>query len=223
MKSFFCSTIGQKATLSITGLLLALFVLSHMAGNLLIFMGPQAYNSYSHALITNPFIYVAEAGLVVAFLVHVILALSLTRRNITARGTCYAVKPNGKKSTTLTSQTMIFHGLILLVFVPIHLWAFKYGTYYEANYNGVVMRDLYRLVIEEFQRPGFVAWYVFAMLILFLHLYHGVSSVFQSWGFNHPKYTPKLKKFGYLYAFVVAAGFAANPIFIFLNFAGGGQ
>ena len=215
MKSFLCSTVGKKAILSVTGLLWAGFVLTHMAGNLLILVSPEVYNTYSHKLITNPAIFLAEGILLFALIIHVSMAITLTRRNRLARTDKYAISPNGDKNVEIASKTMIFHGMLLLAFTIMHLITFKYGSYYEVTYDGVVMRDLHRLIVETFSDPIYFGGYCFAMVILGLHLYHGVSSVFQSWGFNHPQYTPKLKCFGKLYATVVAAGFLVNPIYVY--------
>ena len=204
------SSIGKKVLVAVTGLILALFVLSHMLGNLLLFAGPETFNTYSHNLVTNPLIYFVEGILVLVFVVHVGLAINLTYINRMARGSSYALKPNGEKAPGLASQTMIFHGLYLFVFVIVHLITFKFGTVYMYKETG--MRDIYRLVLEVFQSPLYVGGYIISMAVLGVHLYHGVSSVFQTWGFNHPKYTIWLKNFGVFYAIFVAVGFMASPI-----------
>lgn len=202
--------------MALTGLGLSLFVLTHMAGNLLIFFGPEKYNAYSHALISNPFIYVAEAGLVVLFLVHVALAIALTIENKRARGGRSYVTTSGAKGVSFASKTMIHQGLVLLVFTILHLITFKYGPDYRVSYDGVGMRDLHALVLEVFHQPIYVAWYVVCLILLGLHLSHGVWSAFQSLGVYHPRYTPLLKCFAVFYAAVVAAGFIAPPVYIFL-------
>lgn len=209
------STIGKKYLMAITGLVWVGFVFSHMVGNLLIFVGPEAYNIYSHTLISNPFIYVAEAVLVGCLVAHVYLAISLARQNRLARDSQYAFATNGEKSVSAASKTMIFHGSILLAFLVYHLITFKYGTYYAVQHKGVDMRDIHRLVVEKFQSPAYVMGYLFCMVAVGAHLSHGVASIFKSWGFNHPQYTPWIERGGMIYAAVVAVGFMAQPIYVY--------
>lgn len=210
------ATILRKQLVAITGLGLTLFVLTHMAGNLLILISAQKYNEYGHALISNPLLEVAEIGLVAAFFGHIALALALQILNRRARPSGYAVNAAGAKATSLPSKSMAPQGLIILVFLITHLITFKYGAHYEVNYGHGSIRDLHRLVVEVFQQPGYVAWYVIALLVLGLHLSHGVKSMFQTVGAHHPRYEKCLKGFGYLYAFVVAAGFLSQPLYVFL-------
>ncbi|MCM2279494.1 MAG: succinate dehydrogenase cytochrome b subunit [Oligoflexia bacterium] len=202
--------------MGITGLAWSLFVLMHMAANLLIFVSPKAYNAYSHVLISNPFIYVAEAGLVLLLLIHVYNAIKLTLENRAARGERAFLTTSGAKGVSSASKTMAAQGSLILVFTILHLITFKYGTVYMASYDGVVMRDLHRLVLEVFQSPGYVGWYVVALVALGFHLSHGFQSSFQSLGLNHPRYTPAIKKIGLFYAVIVAAGFIAQPVYVFL-------
>ena len=110
---------------------------------------------------------------------------------------------------------MAVHGSIVLFFIIYHLITFKWGPVYTIEYAGESMRDLHRLVIEVFSSPAYVAGYVVCLVLLGIHLSHGVSSIFQSLGLNHPKYTPTIKKVGWLYALVVAGGFISQPIYVF--------
>ncbi|OQW47774.1 MAG: hypothetical protein A4S09_14545 [Proteobacteria bacterium SG_bin7] len=217
------SLITKKAIVAATGLVLAGFVLMHMLGNLLLFAGPQIYNTYSYKLTSNPALYLIEAVLLFAFVLHIFYATWLTKISRSARPIGYAVSPKGAKQATLAARTMIYQGAVLLAFIIIHLETFKFGTHYEVTYDGIVMRDLYRLVIEVFASPEYVSWYVISMILLATHLYHGVSSIFQSWGFNHPIYTPILKKVGVVYALGVGVGFLTNPIFAYIVATGGNQ
>lgn len=202
--------------MALTGLGLSAFVLTHMIGNLLIFAGPEKYNAYSHVLISNPFIYVAEVGLVALFLAHVLTAITLTIENKKARGERSYVTTSGAKGVLFASKTMIHQGLILLIFTISHLISFKYGPDYKVTYDGVEMRDLHALVLEVFHKPVYVAWYVVCLVLLGLHLSHGFASAFQSIGVFHPRYTVLLKRFSIFYAVVVSAGFIAPPVYIFL-------
>ncbi len=213
--SYLTSTIGQKQVVALSGLSLSLFVLAHMMGNLLIFVSPQAYNMYGHALVSTPLIYVAEAGLVLFFALHVFLAIRLTWLNRGARPQAYAVSAKGEKATHFVQKTLLAQGLVILVFVILHLITFKYGKVYWVTYDGVTVRDLHRLIIEVFSQPGYLTWYLVALVVLGLHLSHGVSSALQTFGAAHPQLTPLLKKIGLGYALIVSLGFISLPIYVY--------
>jgi succinate dehydrogenase / fumarate reductase cytochrome b subunit len=199
--------------MALTGFGLVGFTLSHLLGNLLIFLGPDAFNFYAYKLTSNPLIYVAEAGLLGMFLLHICLAVILKLQNMAARPHGYYVKNRTGRGETIASATMPYTGLILLVFIIIHLLNFKFGSNYPTTVDGVQMRDLYRTVVEYFANPLYVVWYVFAMLALGLHTSHGFQSMFQSWGINHSKYTPIIQAASLAYGVVVAFGFSALAIF----------
>lgn len=214
--SFFSTTIGMKYLMGLSGLIWTGFVLVHMLGNVLLFVGADAYNSYSHLLTSGKLIYLIEGLLIASIVSHVALGIRLTIKNKQARPQGYAVAAVKDKSSTLASRTMIIHGPILLFFIIYHLITFKYGPYYETKVDGVVMRDIYKLVVEVFSEPAYVIGYLICMVLLGMHLSHGVSSVFQSIGFNHRAYENKIKCFGYAYSFVVMGGFLSQPIFVYL-------
>ncbi|MAX67039.1 MAG: succinate dehydrogenase cytochrome b subunit [Bacteriovoracaceae bacterium] len=211
--NYFTSSIGKKQIMALTGFGLVGFTLSHLLGNLLIFLGPDAFNFYAYKLTSNPLIYVAEAGLLGMFLLHICLAVILKLQNMAARPHGYYVKNRTGRGETIASATMPYTGLILLVFIIIHLLNFKFGSNYPTTVDGVQMRDLYRTVVEYFANPLYVVWYVFAMLALGLHTSHGFQSMFQSWGINHSKYTPIIQAASLAYGVVVAFGFSALAIF----------
>ena len=215
--SYLNSSIGRKVTMALAGLLLTLFLVTHMAANLLVLADGQAYNEYSHALVSNPLIYVAEFGLLAFFLVHLVSGIVVTLRGRNARGEGYREDrwAGGKSHKSVSSATMIFSGIFFALFVPFHIYGFKFGTYYEVA--GAGMRDLHRLVIEEFQNPLMVALYVFGMIILGFHLWHGVGSAFESLGVSHRK---NLRMTGQLLALAVAGGFLIVPVIVYFT---GGQ
>lgn len=216
MSGFLGSTVGKKYAMGISGLVWAGFVLAHMAGNLLIFVSHDAYNAYGHALTSGKLIYVAEAVLVAALLVHVYTAISLTIANRAAKEQKYAVAAKGKKRVSLASRTMAVQGTLVLAFLIYHLITFKYGVHYETTVDGVVMRDLARLMTEVFQSPAYVVWYVVCLILLGYHLSHGVGSSFQSLGLMEGTYRNTWKKLSYGYAIIVALGFIAQPLYLFL-------
>lgn len=217
LKKVMNSSVVKKQAMGVTGLLLCGFLFSHMLGNCLLFVGPEAFNTYAHTLITNPFIYVAEAILAFIFISHIVMAARLTLENYSARPVKYFMKQNTGRGATFASSTMPYTGAIILIFLILHLWHFKYGAVYTAVYGGVEMRDLYRLLVEYFSSPLSVLWYIFAMLAVGIHVSHGFWSAFQSLGFNHPKYNCTLKIISKLYAIMITVGFSAMPIYCFLQ------
>lgn len=217
-KLCFCSsTVGMKYFMGLSGLIWVGFVMAHMLGNLLLFVGADAYNEYSYALTSGKLIFVVEGALLLSLLSHVFMGLKLTLKNRESKASRYHVQASGSKKVSLASRTMIFHGAIILFFVVNHLLTFKFGTHYETTVNGVVMRDIHRLVVEIFATPGYVAGYVFCLLLLAAHLSHGVSSLFQSFGLNSRAHDKKIKALGYLYALIVGGGFIIQPIYVYFS------
>jgi succinate dehydrogenase / fumarate reductase cytochrome b subunit len=209
------SSIGRKLLMAATGLLLIGFLVIHLTGNLLIFVGADAFNEYSHALVSNHFIYLAEFGLLVLFVLHLVSGVAVTRANRAARPQGYAAKRKAGHTSnkSLASTTMILSGLVVLVFVPLHLVTFKFGAWYEDAHG---IRDLHRLVVEVFRDPVHVAWYVVAMAVIGFHLWHGFASGIETLGVASRR---PLRHLSWLLAVAIAGGFALIPIILFL--AGG--
>jgi len=212
--SYFSSTIGRKQMVGVAGLGLSLFVLVHMAGNMLMFIGAEAYNRYAYALTSSPLIYVAEAGLISIFLLHAVVAIVLTIKNKKARGSNYAVSPK-KTSSSFAAKTMWAQGVIIIGFVILHLNTFKYGTHYDVTYDGVMMRDVFRLMVEVFQNPVYTFSYFGVLILLGMHLSHGFASSFQTLGLNGAAYDSKVTMAGHVYALLVTIGFISQPFYIF--------
>jgi succinate dehydrogenase / fumarate reductase cytochrome b subunit len=213
------SSVTKKQIMGVTGLLLCGFLLSHLLGNFLLFVGPDAFNKYSHALVTNPLIYVAEAILTLLFLSHIFMAIRLIIENKNARPVKYYQRTPSGRGSTFASSTMPYTGIIALVFLVFHILGLKYGTYYSTNVGGVEMHDIYKTTVEYFQDLIHVTGYVIAVVSLGIHVSHGFWSAFQSLGFNHPKYMPKIQCASKLFGLVVAIGFSALPIYCY--FLGG--
>ena len=211
----FNTSVGTKLLLALTGLALVGFLVAHLAGNLLLFFGPEKFNDYSHALISNPLVIPAELGLVAIFLLHAIKAVLNVVSNRAARRVGYETKKwaGGPSRKSWASTSMIVTGLLTLVFVPLHLITFKYGPTYDGAEAGV--RDLYRLVIEVFQSPWYVAYYVVMMVIVGLHLRHGVSSSLQSLGLIPARWTRAFLGAGIGLALVIGGGFVLIPLYIY--------
>jgi succinate dehydrogenase / fumarate reductase cytochrome b subunit len=212
----FSSSVGTKLLIALTGLALVGFLIVHLAGNLLLFLGPAKFNDYAHALISNPLVVPAELGLVAIFLLHVVKAIANFFSNRKARPERYETRAwaGGPSRKSWASTTMILSGLLTLVFVPLHLITFKYGPQYSGAEVGV--RDLFRLVVEVFQSPVYVIFYVLSMVVLGMHLRHGVSSSLQSLGLIPARWTRVFLAAGWMLALAVAAGFVVIPIYIYL-------
>lgn len=200
--------------MAVTGLLLIGFLVTHLAGNLLIFRGPGSFNSYSHALTSNPLIYLAEMGLLVLFVGHLVAGIVVTLRNRASRPIGYAENhwAGHTSHKSWPSVTMILSGIVVLAFVPLHILTFKFGTHYATP--GSDVRDLHRLVLEVFQNPLWVGWYVLAMLVIGSHLWHGFGSAFETLGVHYRK---PLRRFGQALAVLLAGGFLLIPVIIFLT------
>jgi succinate dehydrogenase / fumarate reductase cytochrome b subunit len=216
----FSSSVGTKLLIGITGLALFLYLILHIAGNALVFFGPDTFNSYSHALISNPLVPVIEIGLLLIFIIHIYKTVRMVIANQRARPAGYVQKKRAgfPSRKTIASSTMILSGLWLLLFVIIHVRTFKYGPEYQAV-GGV--RDLYRLEMENFSHPLTVAFYVVSMIVVGSHLWHGVSSGFQSLGADHPKFTPRVLLFGKISAVAIALGFIVIALWAFVTGGGG--
>lgn len=211
----FSSSIGRKMLMGASGLLLLAFLLVHVGGNLVLFAGRDAFNGYSHHLTSNPLIYVAEVGLLVLFVAHLVAGIAVTAENRKARPDRYVVKrrAGGKSHKSLASSTMILSGVFMIAFVPLHLWTFKWGPSYPSPADPAV-RDLHRLVIEEFHQPLEVAWYVGAMLIIGFHLWHAFASGLESLGVGD---RDGLRRTGHVLAVLITVGFVVVPIAIWLG------
>jgi succinate dehydrogenase / fumarate reductase cytochrome b subunit len=210
------SLVTTKLIVGATGLLLFLYLILHIAGNLMVFLGPDTFNRYSYMLVSNPLVGPVEIGLVIVVLIHLYKAVAMTLQNRAARPRPYAMKKmaGGTSQKSVASSTMILTGLALLVFIPIHVAMFKYGPEYAYGTTG--MRDLYRLEVENFTSPVAVALYVLAMVVVGFHLWHGVASAFQSLGLSGPRFTPAVRKIGKTFAVLIAGGFIVIAVWVFL-------
>jgi succinate dehydrogenase / fumarate reductase, cytochrome b subunit len=210
------SSVGSKILIGSTGVLLLLYLAVHIAGNLLVFLGPSIFNSYSHALLSNPLIPVIEIALLALVLVHIFMTVRMYLVNLQARPVSYVQKRSAGRPSrkSFASSTMIFSGLWLLVFVIIHVNAFKYGAEYRAASGE---RDLYRLEMENFSNPLTVAFYVITMLVVGSHLWHGVLSSFQSLGVQNPSDAPKALRAAKAVAVAIAGGFIIIALWAYLT------
>jgi succinate dehydrogenase / fumarate reductase, cytochrome b subunit len=214
----FSSSVGTKLLLGLTGLGLFAYMVLHLAGNALIFAGPETFNAYSHALISNPLLLPVEIGLLAIFVLHVYKAITNYIANAAARPIRYARKAGADHTSrkSVASSTMIWSGLVVFIFIIIHVWQFRFGTWYETG-GDVPIRDLARTEFEVFSHPGWVGFYVVATLLVGLHLRHGISSGFQSLGLDHPVYTRRLTAWGIVFAVLIGGGLAIIPLWAYLT------
>ena len=208
---------GQKIVLALTGLGLSLFVLIHMLGNLFILSGPSAYNEYAHKLHEFPALKIFEIGLLIFFMGHIILSLLLRIKNKQARGsTAYHLPAQGDKKISLIHRFLWFQGAVLIVFLIFHLWSLKFGPYYETQLNGESVRDIYKLVFENFKKPLYTIGYSLALFILSIHLWRGIPASFKSLGVSRPFYLFLIESFSIFFTVLVTLGFLAPIWYIFI-------
>lgn len=215
-----CSSIGKKVLMAITGAGLCGFLVTHLLGNFLIFAGPKAYNTYAHALETNPLLPVAEILLLGCFAVHIGLAVWLTWENWDARPVAYAYEGAGlgssKGGRNAFNWTMLPTGVWILVFIVLHLVTFKFAvkTKDAMGYN-----DFHALVIQVFSDARYAFYYIISMVVLAFHLRHGFLSMFRSIGAYTTTHAEVLDMLATLFAGSIAAGYASLPIWV--HFLGG--
>lgn len=221
------TSIGGKLVMAITGVLLSLFLVGHLAGNLLLFRGRAAVNDYAEFLKASPaLLWAVRLGLLAVFLLHVITALRLAAANRAARPVRYAKEYTNV--ATQASRTMVLTGLLVLAYLLFHLAHFTVGITHpehhalrEAVVRGGVAttrHDVFSMMVKGFQQPLVSGLYAAAMVLLGVHLSHGVSSVFQTLGLNHPRYNPILRRVGPVFAILIAAGFLTLPAAVLFGF-----
>ena len=204
---FWESTNGKKAVMAVSGIILLLFVLGHMLGNLQVFEGPDQFNKYAVLLRTLPeALWAVRIILLIMVILHIVTAVQLAVRKKQARPIGYAKKENTVSS--YASRTMYWSGPIVLAFIIYHLLDFTFGNL-NPNY---VEGNVYHNVIASFSNPIISAWYIFSMLLLALHLRHGAWSMFQSLGVAHPRHNAFLKKAAIVFAVIIFFGFISVPV-----------
>ena len=208
------TSVGTKYLMGGTGLLLLLFVIAHMIGNLQIFASPEAINSYAEMMQgLGPMLWVMRAGLLFVLLVHVRCAVKLTRDARTARPVTYEMKR--PIASTYASRTMFMSGMIILAFVVFHILHFTTGTlhadlYAAAHVDGHI--HLHYMFVTSFQHAPTAVAYMLAMALLGIHLSHGVSSLFQSMGWMRPRYREFVRQTGLGITALIVIGNVSMPL-----------
>jgi succinate dehydrogenase / fumarate reductase cytochrome b subunit len=220
---FYRSPIGKKLITGVTGLALATFALVHMLGNLTMFIGPDAYNRYGdHLADLGVLLYAVEGILLIVVLLHAAVGIEIFAHRLRARPQVYQrYQSVGEGSyQTVSSRTMIITGTLLAGFLVAHLMTFKFGPYYSTQLGNDSMRDLARLVIEVFHKPPYVVGYSAMMLLLGLHLRHGIWSMVQSLGTLGKAWRPIVFGISTVLAAGVTLGFLVLPIAIYFDWVG---
>jgi succinate dehydrogenase / fumarate reductase cytochrome b subunit len=211
---FYEAPIGKKAVMAITGVVLIGYVAGHLLGNLQIYSSdPQQINRYAaflHSPANAGALWAARALLFLAVVLHVTASVQLWFQNRAARPIGYGKKDDVPAS--YAARTMIWSGPIVAAFVVFHILHLTVGAVVPLNEIGPDAPDVRYNVITGFQNPAISAFYVIAMVLLCMHLYHGIWSMFQSMGVGHPRYTPALKKFAAVVAILIAIGNCSIPI-----------
>jgi succinate dehydrogenase / fumarate reductase, cytochrome b subunit len=231
VRAFLESSVGAKVLVALTGLGLVGFTAFHMIGNLKVFQGPDAVNGYAYFLKHDlgALIWIARAGLLAIFVLHLALAIRLTLRSRAARPVPYQFP--GSVQATIASRTMIWSGVAVGLFVLFHLAHFTFGWVHGAEVApGTVVNyldlrdakgrhDVYSMVVAGFRTPWLAAIYVAAQVVLFVHLLHGVQSSFQTLGLKNRRFARAIWAFGWLVALTILVGNVAIVVGVLAGFA----
>jgi succinate dehydrogenase / fumarate reductase, cytochrome b subunit len=206
---FWQSTNGKKAVMAVTGAILFLFVIGHLLGNLQIFDGRDRLNAYG-AFLKNlgELLWIVRLGLIAAVLLHIVATIQLALRNQKARPVGYKVKKS--VASNYADRTMYWSGPIVLAFVIFHLLQFTAG--YIHPESQFIEGDVYHNVVAGFSVWWVSVWYIFSMILLGFHLRHGLWSMFQSLGVNHPRHTPVLQQAALWIAILITVGYISIPV-----------
>jgi succinate dehydrogenase / fumarate reductase, cytochrome b subunit len=212
--SFWGSTNGKKVVMAVTGAIMFLFVIGHLAGNLQIFEGPAKLNAYGQFLHSiGELLWPVRIVLLLAVGLHITATVQLALLKKKARPVGYSRKE--AIASSYASRTMYWSGPIVLAFVIFHLLQFTAG--YIHPESQFIEGDVYHNVVAGFQVWWVSVWYIFSVSLLGLHLRHGIWSMFQSLGFNHPRHTPVLKSAAIVIAVVIVLGYISIPISVLLG------
>jgi succinate dehydrogenase / fumarate reductase cytochrome b subunit len=213
------SSVGKKQIVAVTGLMLIVFVIGHLFGNLFIFAGPKAFNWYADTLAGfRPWLYLIEIALLFVFLIHIFVTVLVVLENIRSAGITRYNVANSKSNRSLATRLRVWTGLFIFTFIIWHLLDFTFSDRNGArSVIGHKSLGLYGVVYNSFLNPVHSLLYIIAMFCVGFHLSHGVQSCLQTFGFNHPKYSPMIKSVSNWFGFLIAMGFSAIPVYVFMN------
>ena len=211
---FYQATIGKKVVMAVTGVILFGYVLAHLIGNLQIYSpDSQQINVYAHFLHAHPLLlWIARCVLLTAVGLHIVASVQLWRLKQKARPQAYVKKDDLPAS--YAARTMLWSGPIIAAFVVFHVLHLTVGSVLPLHTLPDGDMDVRANVITGFQNPAVAIFYIIAMAMLCLHLYHGLWSMFQSLGVSHPRYTPIIKNFAAAFAWFIAIGNISIPVMV---------
>ena len=211
LRALWDSSVGKKAVMAGTGLIMLAYLITHVLANLLVFQGPERINAYSKLLHgTGGALWAARAVLFAALVLHVVAAVQLTLRRRAARPVGYAGGRDPQVST-LAARTIRWGGVLILVFLVYHILHFTLGTVHPAFVEG----DPYHNVAAGFSNLGVVAFYELALAAVGLHLYHGIWSSGRSLGMSPPSPHPLRRQLALVLSVLVWLGFTVIPIAVY--------
>ncbi len=221
IKRFYGSSVGKKLLVALSGAALLLFLLGHLVGNLLIYMGREVLNSYAeflHHSLHGAGVWFARLGLLGAFVVHIVATIHLVQQNKAAREQRYQFESTAKASKA--SRTMIISGVIILSFVIFHLLHFTIlpNDLVDSTTSDHLRPDVYGMVVQGFSNIFLSLFYIVSIAFLSFHLSHGFASVFQTLGLRSKKSTDLIQWAGWGYAGFIFFGNISIPIAILLGF-----
>jgi succinate dehydrogenase cytochrome b subunit len=215
-RAWLFSSIGKKTVVAVTGILLVLFVIGHMLGNLTVFLGPDAINAYAvHLRDLGPLLWLVRLTLLAAVIAHIWFTMLVWKENMAAHPQKYAVFAPMK--TTIFARTMRLTGLFVLVFIVFHLahftWFLVNPGYadFHTDLHGQQVHDVYRMVIVGFRNPLISLFYIFALALVAFHLSHGISSLFQTLGVTDKGLRPIYEGGSRILAWILFVGYIAVP------------
>ena len=205
------TSIGKKAVMAVTGLIMVAYLITHVLANLLVFQGPGQINAYSRFLHgTGGALWAARLVLLAAVVLHIVAAVQLTGRRQAARPIAYAAERHPQVST-FAARTIRWGGGLILVFLVFHILHFTLGTVHRSFVEG----DPYHNVATGFGNPLVVLFYELAMAAVGLHLYHGIWSSGRTLGVSTPSPRPLRRQLALALSVLVWAGFTAIPIAVY--------
>lgn len=217
--SFSDTTIGKKVLMAVSGLVLFGFVVGHMLGNLQVFLGPKVYNDYGIALKGEPLLlWGVRILLLAAFMLHIAMAVQLSLLSGAARPVAY--KKRKDSITTFGARTMLYSGILVLLFVLYHLAHFTYPGVAMGAYEHSHTGDVYSNFVNGFSVPWVVALYVAAQIALGFHIYHGAWSLLQTFGLNNPLRNATWHGGARTLALIVVVGNVILPLSVLLGLVG---
>lgn len=223
------SSLGKKYLMGLTGAALVVFLIGHLAGNLQVFGPPELINGYAYFLKSKPgLLWGARLGLLACVGLHIVSAITLAQLNSAARPQAYAT--NGAHGASTASKYMLPMGSIIAAFIVYHLAHFTAAlpavngvgdfTKLTTTLHGETVPDVYAMMVLGLQVPWVCLIYLVAQGLLFMHLGHGLSSMFQSLGFRDHVWWPRIRLFAQVMSIALLVGYSVIPIAIYLRVVG---